>query len=449
MEYDGESSGPPPGPRFFNPWAFVRSLRDPTDLMLSTQQRYGDTFTLPTVFGPVTFTGDPNGAQAIFTADPTTFVPYQSEVSAPLVGETSLINASGLRHRRDRKLLSPPFHGARMRAYGAIMAGCAERAAAKWTVGVPFRMLDTTQEISLDVILHAVFGLESATSLGIAMRAAVVRFVEAVRPTFLFARWMRRELFGFSAWARFRKARDHLDLLLYDVIAERRREPAGYEDILSLMMSARDSDGSALSDKELRDELLTLLTAGHETTAIAIAWAFYWLHRDRDQYERVLSEVDRLTSADPETIVKLPYLNAVCQESLRIYPVLPEVPRLLIKPLQLLDWRLPAGAAAIVSVIMVHNHEDLYPEPACFRPERFLERTFTRFEYVPFGGGARRCIGAAFALYEMKTVLVTLLRHYRLQLTRSEPAKPTRRGLTMGPADGIPMVCQGTRGSRP
>jgi cytochrome P450 family 110 len=435
-----------PGPRYFNPITFVRWTSDPTDLMLRLRQKYGDTYSLPSVFGPIVVIGHPDGIRAMFTADADTFAPYQPDAISPFFGETSLLLVSGARHRRDRKLLSPPFSGARMRAYGAIMAEGAERAGAAWTKGEPFKMLDTTQNISLDVILRAVFGLDHASPRGLAVREAVIRFVGSIRPLFFFLPWMRRELFGWSSWARFKRARDHLDSLLYATMAERRRDPAERDDILSLMMSARYEDGGAMSDVELRDELLTLLFAGHETTAIALAWAFHWLHRYPDELGRVLAEIDSLgPSTDAEAIAALPYLHAVCQESLRIHPVAPEIPRLLVKPLQLFDWTLPAGTAVMASVITVHNREELYPEPARFRPSRFLERQFTPFEHIPFGGGARRCIGAAFALYEMKVVLATLLRSHRLRLVSSASVKPSRRGVTMGPAGGIPMIYEGSR----
>jgi cytochrome P450 len=335
-----------------------------------------------------------------------------------------------------------------MRAYGAIMAESAQRAAAAWTTGAPFKMLATTQDISLDVILQAVFGLRYGSPRGQAVREAVVRFVGSIRPQFIFMRWMRRDFFGWSSWARFKKAGEHLDSLLYALMAERRSDPGESDDILNLMMNARYEDGGAMSDVELRDELLTLLFAGHEATAIALAWAFYWLHRESDEMGRVLAELDALgPSPDAEAIAALPYLDAVCQEALRIHPVTPEILRVLVKPLQLLEWTLPAGTAVMASAIMLHRREDLYPEPTHFRPSRFLERKFTSFEHIPFGGGARRCIGAAFALYEMKIVLATILRSRRLRLASASKVKPVRRGLTMGPAGGVRMIDDGPRGA--
>ena len=189
----------PPGERYFNPFKFISTLSDHTELMLEARERYGDTYKLPTVLGPVIVTGDPEGVRAMFTADADTFVPYQPDASSFFLGDTSLVLVSGARHRRDRRLLSPPFHGARMRAYGAIMAESAQRAAAAWAKGAPFKMLDTTQDISLAVILQAVFGLDHASPRGQAVREAVIQFVGSIRPLFIFLTWMRRDFFGWSS----------------------------------------------------------------------------------------------------------------------------------------------------------------------------------------------------------------------------------------------------------
>jgi len=187
------------GPRYFNPVNFIRWMLDPTAFYRATRERYGDTYKLPTVFGPLIITSDPEGIRAMFTADADTFVPYQPNAVSPFLGDTSLVLVSGARHKRDRRLLSPPFHGARMRAYGTIMAESAQRAAAAWVKGVPFKMMDTTQHISLDVILQAVFGLDHASPRGQAVREAVSQFVGSIRPLFIFFSWMRRDFFGWSS----------------------------------------------------------------------------------------------------------------------------------------------------------------------------------------------------------------------------------------------------------
>jgi cytochrome P450 len=324
-----------PGPKYFNPVAFARSLPDPTDWMLAMRQKFGDTFEVPRLFGRIVVSGDPEVARAVFTADPDTFLPFRPDLTAPFVGDTSLVLVSGAWHRRDRKLLAPPFNGARMRAYGSVMARSAERAAAAWKQGDKFKVLDVTQRISLDVILQAVFGLDHEAGRTREVEQAVIDFIAAISPWFVFVSGLRRNLLGLSPWARFQKRAARLDALLYDEIARRRSEGGERDDILSLMMSARYDDGSAMSDKELRDELLTLLFAGHETTAIGLAWAFYWLHRDPAELSKVLAEIDALgPAADWEAVAALPYLDAVCQESLRLHPIQPDIPRLLAKPFE-------------------------------------------------------------------------------------------------------------------
>jgi cytochrome P450 len=248
-------------------------------------------------------------------------------------------------------------------------------------------------------------------------------------------------------WARFRRAVSRLRALVQEEIDARRAAAAqGREDILSLMMSARFDDGSAMSDDELKDQLHLLLFAGHETTATALAWAFYWLHRQPEDLALLLAEVDALgPRPEPEAVASLPYLDAICQETLRIHPVVADVGRRLVRPLDVMGYTVPAGTLVMVSTLLLHDRPDLYPEPQRFRPARLLERKFSPFELVPFGGGARRCIGAAFALYEMKIVLSTLLRARRFRLASDAPVLSTRRGITMGPKGGVTMILEGPR----
>src|SRR6185503_18506029 len=312
----------------------------------------------------------------------------------------------------------------------------------KWIPGKPFVMLEATQAITLEVILRAVFGVEAGPRKE-RFREAVVELMAAMAsPLITMFEFTRHRLGGFGPWARFVRARARFDALVSEEIAERRAQTTtGREDILSLMMAARYDDGSAMSDVELRDQLHLLLFAGHDTTSTALAWAFYWLHRHPEERERVLAEIDGLgPHAEPDAIAALPYLDAICQETLRIHPVAPNAERLLKKPLEIKGYTVPEGTTILVSPLILHYHEDLYPEPRRFRPERFLERKFSPFELIPFGGGSRRCIGASFAMYEMKLVLATLLRSYRFRLTKDAPLKYVQRGLTMGPKGGVSMI---------
>ena len=242
-----------------------------------------------------------------------------------------------------------------------------------------------------------------------------------------------------------------IDELIYAEIEERRLQPdANRTDILSLMMAARDENGQPMTNEELRDELMTLLFAGHETTATALAWAFYWIHRLPSVRQKLLQELDSLgENPDPMTIFRLPYLSAVCQETLRIYPVaMLTFAREVLTPVELMGHQLEPGTAVFASIYLTHRREDLYPEPLQFKPERFLERQFSPYEYLPFGGGSRRCIGLALAQLEMKLVLATILRDFDLVLAEKKPVQAKRRGVSLEPAGGVPMALLGRRMSQ-
>lgn len=249
---------------------------------------------------------------------------------------------------------------------------------------------------------------------------------------------MLRQDFGpVSPWGKFVRNRTEVDRLIYDEITERRNRPdPSRNDILTLLLSARDETGEGLTDSELRDELMTLLVAGHETTATALTWALYWIYKLPMVQQRLLPEIEGLNGAlDPATLFRLPYLNAVCSEALRIYPVgLLTFPRRTRAPVELMGSTLEAGTVVVGCIYLAHHREEVYPDPDEFKPERFLERRYSPFEYLPFGGGARRCIGMAFAQFEMKLVISSLLAKVRLALADSRSVRPIRRGLTSGPS---------------
>jgi cytochrome P450 len=234
-----------------------------------------------------------------------------------------------------------------------------------------------------------------------------------------------------------------IDEMIYALIRERRTQSEqNRQDILSLMMSARYDDGQGMTDEELRDELMTLLTAGHETTASALTWAFYWVDHLPEVRDKLLRELNTLgDNPDPSTVAKLPYLTAVCQETLRIYPIaMNGFPRIVRSPIEIQGYTLPVGTAIIPSIYLAHHREETYPQPKQFKPERFLERQFSPYEYLPFGGGNRRCIGLAFAQYEMKLVLATILSRFQVSLVNKRPVRPVRRGLTLALPAGIQTV---------
>jgi cytochrome P450 len=442
------SNALPPGPKI-RLFQTARYAHDSYGYLIGLQRKYGDIVTVPTLNGTLVMTGDPAHVQQIFSADPDTFSIFGGGSIEPVVGPNSVLLLAGPRHRRERKLLTPPFHGARMRAYGETIREAAVAAMVRWSAGQPFVMQDSTQWISLEVIVRAVFGLQEPGPIE-ALRAAIVELVAATVPSLLFFPWLRRSWGGLSPFNRYERALKRLESLIYAEIAARRARPdEAREDILSLLLAARDEAGEGMREAELRDELLTLLFAGHETTGIALAWACYWLHRNPGALERLRAEVDALgDSPDPEVIARLPYLDAVCNETLRLYPIVPDVPRMLARPLEVGGWQLapPLGVAAVTT--LVHRRESLYPEPDLFRPDRFLERRFSPFEFMPFGGGHRRCIGAAFATYELKIVLATFIRHAHLELAEPGEVKVARRNIVIGPATGVRMRLRERRAHR-
>jgi len=425
----------PPGPRFaayqtaryaLGPYAFYRRMAG----------RYGDLFTVPTLLGPIVVACHPEGVRAIFTAPAQDVARWGTEAASPLVGDHSLILTHGEPHRRARKLLAPPFHGARMTAYRAVARDAALRVASRWGER-PFRLLDATLALSLQVAMRAIFGVDDAARVR-RLEDAILASHDALTPSIMLFRGLRRGFGGRGPWSRFLRRRASLDALVHEEIGARRARRApreagsAGEDILSAMLEARYDDGAAMSDTEIRDQLVTLVFAAHETTGVALAWSFYWLARHPEARERLAAE---LATADEDG----PYLDAVCQETLRLHPVIPEVIRRLLAPVDVQGARIPGGMAVAACTTLVHERPDVYPAPHAFRPERFLERTYSPFEHFPFGGGSRRCIGAAFAVQQMKTVLATLVPRYRIDLVNGDGARPVLRNLTVGPRDGIPV----------
>ncbi|MFY0567216.1 cytochrome P450 [Archangium lansingense] len=432
-------NGLPPGPS--NPLVTtLKYLRAPYATLLETAQRYGDPYSWPSFLGSMVVTGDPAGIRTLFTADPDTYLALGAELLGPVLGESNLILLSGERHRAMRKLQLPPFHGARMRAYGQLIIDAAQEHAARWPRDRPIQIHRTMQEISLQVILEAVLGLRKPETRE-TFKTAVLSVIAALKPSFMFIEALRRPLFGLSAWARFQRKRAHVTALFEEELRARRASPEPREDILSLLLSARYEDGSALTDDELLTQMMNLIVAGHETTASSLAWAFHHIHREPAVKARLVEELRGLPETlDPEAVSRLPYLEAVCSEALRLEPVAPLIGRKLRTGLTLQGFDLPPGTSVGISILQVHRRADLYPDPERFRPERFLERSYTPFEYLPFGGGARRCLGAAFALYEMKLVLATLLRKYDLRPANNAPVGVAVRNTTVGPRGEVELL---------
>ncbi len=430
------------GPRF-SPLQTLSFMKSPAVFFRENSQRYGDPFIAKLPMGTIVATGEPDGIREIFSADPSLFEPLSRVVLEPVVGANSMLLLAGERHKRERRLLMPPFHGERMRAYGTLMQQAALEAVQGLRAGEPLVALQKTQALSLEIIIRAVFGVEEPERVRRFMEAIGV-YADAYTPLLMLLVPLRRSFGGIGPWARFERHSQALDALLNEQIARRRADGRGGEDILTLLLSVRDEEGQPLSERELKDELLTMLIAGHETTAIGMAWALYWLLRTPEAKQRLEQELSTLgPRPEPEALAKLPYLSAVCDETLRLYPVVGLVTRKLRAPLTVRGHPLPGGMGVMAAITLAHHNPTTFPEPERFRPERFLERKYSPFEYLPFGGGARRCLGAAFALYEMKVVLGTLLAAHRFSLAHERPIKPVRRNVTLAPEDGVPLRYEG------
>lgn len=345
-----------------------------------------------------------------------------------------------------------------MLAYGQLTRKITEQVISQWQVGESFSVLPYMQEISLEVILKAVFGLADGPRYE-KLKEVLLKILNPKQPfvtaIMLVFPSFQRDLGSWSPWGKFLRLREQMDELIYAEIRDRKQQAdPSRTDILSLMMAARDEEGQSMTDVELRDELITLLAAGHETTATSLAWALYWIHHLPEVRAKLLQELDSLgENPDPNAILRRqsppeasPYLSAVCSETLRLYPVVMLALNRLVKcPLEVMGYQLNPGTVVIPCIYLTHHREDLYPQSKQFKPERFLERQFTPSEYLPFGGGNRRCIGMAFALFEMKVVLATVLSRWQMELADSKPVQPARKGALLGPGGGIQMIVTGKR----
>ncbi len=410
----------------------------PTWLMDRCAERIGEAFTI--TFAPsglqLVMVSDPQAVKAVFTAPPDV-APSAAGSSpvAPVMGRSSVVVLTGPEHLRQRKLLLPPFHGERMREYEDVVVAATRNDMAGWRLGRRMRLQEHTRRITLEVILRAVFGVE-AERMG-PLRKAIGELLEPTQ-TLLMLRFALRRPTGERPTGTIGVALDRLDALIYEEIAARRAQGDLQQrtDILSLLLQARDEDGQAMSDGELRDELVTLLLAGHETTATSVAWAIERLVRHPQKLERLMTEIDAGESEE--------YMTAVVNETLRVRPVVPVVARLLTEELRVGRLRLPAGTRVVPSIYLTNRNPRVYEDPAEFRPERFLGETPETFSWIPFGGGIRRCIGASFALMEMKLILRTML-------SELEPRAPggllsrrgeliRRRAITLVPWRGASVV---------
>ena len=403
-------------------------------MLFACQDRYGDIFRLKIAYeGTWVMLADPDAVKQVFTGDPRVFHAGEgNQILAPVLGRNSILVLDEKPHMSQRRLLLPPFHGERMQGYGETMAEIAAAEIESWPSGTPYELRPRMQAITLDIILRTVFGIREAGTL-VELRDALRDFLDlTTNPRLL----LPLLLVGPERVRRvgaFRRRIERVDRLIYREIAERRR--AGNleerDDILSMLVGASHEDGSPMSDEEMRDELLTLLVAGHETTATSLAWAVERLSRHPEKLDRLRTEVE--AGGDE-------YLTATIQETLRLRPVISIVIRRLTEPVEIGGYELPAGVSVTPSVYLLHRNPQIYPEPDRFLPERFLDNPPGTYTWIPFGGGVRRCLGASFAQFEMAVVLKELVKRRQIRPADPKPERVFRRAITETPRHNARVV---------
>ncbi len=430
--------GLPPGPRM--PRALQTAIwsRQAQWMLGQSRARFGDMFTIRIAHeGDWVMLADPDLVKQVFTGDPKIFHAGEgNQILRPILGDNSVLVLDEKPHIGQRRLLLPPFHGERMKGYERTMTEIAGREIDSWPAGTPYKLRPRMQAITLEIIIETVFGVHERERMD-PLRAALRDFLDLTTdPRFLLPVVLAgpdrvRRIPGFG------RRIDRVDELIHAEIAERRAVGglAERDDVLSMLVAAEHEDGSAMSDAEIRDELLTLLVAGHETTATALSWAVERLVRHPEKLERLRVEV--LAGEDA-------YLTATIQETLRLRPVIVLVIRKLTEPVQLGGYELPAGARVTPSIYLIHRDPRIYPDPHSFIPERFLDNPPGTYTWIPFGGGVRRCLGAAFAQFEMAVVLRELIARRQLQPARSGSERPFRRAITETPRHDAEVVLSGS-----
>jgi cytochrome P450 len=433
---------PPPAARVPAPILGFEFLFREEHVVERYHRRLGDVFALPIPDFPLVVIADPAEIKRIFTGNPELLHAGEANASVRvLLGDHSLLLLDEQPHLRQRKLLLPPFHGKRMASYEPIMTTIADEEIDRWPVATPFAALRSMQAITLRVILTTVFGVESAATLRTfedRMRDLFIHINNTLIGALAAVPGLRRDFGPLKFWTRFLAARDALDSLIYEQIAVRRDNPTatGSADVLSLLLQARYENDEPISDVELRDQLMTLLVAGYETTAAALAWALERLLRHPSVLARLRHELGKGETG---------YLDCVIKETHRSRPVARFALRHLTEPREVGPWLVPAGTNIAASIWLVHHRADLYPDPYTYRPERFEQGASDTYTWIPFGGGVRRCIGAAFATEEMRIVLRRIIERTTLSATTNRSERPRRRAITFVPHAGTRMILETRR----
>jgi cytochrome P450 len=428
----------PPGSKLPGIVQAVRYTRRPLSFLIGMHRRYGDVFTVSfPFFGQLVYVADPALVKELFTGSPEQFHAGEANATVlePALGPNSVLTLDEGPHMRQRKLLLPPFHGERIGRYGDLIREITLREMDRWPVGEAFALRPHTQGITLAVIMRAVFGVDDQQRLA-RLGKLIDEFSARVKAVVAFPA-LQRDLGRWSPWGRFVRARAALDAFIYEEIALRRAEIAAggedRDDVLSLLLGASHEDGSPMSDAELRDELVTVIGAGHETTATGLAWAMERVLRTPRVFERLRESV----AAGEDD-----YLDATIRETLRARPVIVDVARKLTAPARIGGYEVPAGSFVLAAIAAIHYREDLFPDPQEFRPERFLDRRTDTYAWIPFGGGVRRCIGASFAEFEMGVVLRAFIERADLRAASPGPEPIRVRNITLAPGRGCRVTLE-------
>jgi cytochrome P450 len=434
----------PPGPT--SP-PLIQTLRwgfRPLPFMQECRERYGNSFSVKFLGfkSPMVMISDPEAVKALYSERAHGLPPGRNLILEPIMGPRSLLLLEGDEHLARRKLMLPPFHGKRMRSYQLLVEEIVAAEIDSWPLREAFPIHARMQAVTLEVILRVVFGVADGARLERLRRMLGRVLMETASPLAQLIGLASQRFGGrHGPWAMFERQLRAVDELLYEEIAERRSQPnlEQRDDILSALILARFEDGEPMSDSELRDQLVTLLLAGHETTATALAWAFDLLLRHPESLRRLRESLEREEDD---------YLKATVTEVLRLRPVVPIAGRRLAKELSVDGLPLPAGTDVTPAIWLTHTRADLYPEPFAFRPERFLEQGPDTYAWIPFGGGVRRCLGAAFAEFEMRIALREVLSRCELHKASPAPERVARRNITLSPRAGTPVVVTARRPAR-
>jgi cytochrome P450 len=424
----------PPGPKAPAVLQTVATWTRPTAGLLRTRARYGKRFTIRLLGqSPFVTLSDPADIKEVFQAPPDVLHPGEgARILEPIVGPNSVILLDEAPHLEQRKLMLPAFHGEAMQSLAELMTELTEREIASWPHDQPITLHPRLQRLTLEIVLRAVFGLEQGAKLD-RLRQLLTEVLEFAENPISLLPFAQRALAGRGPMGRLERLGEEADSLIFELIDERRREGGHGPDVLALLLSAEHEDGSPMSSAELRDELVTALVAGHETTASQLAWGFEMLARNPSVTERLARELE----ADSDAA----YLTATIHEIMRRRPVLINAePRLVKQRVEIGGVSYPPGVVLIVSAYLVHHDPDIYPEPHAFRPERFLDQAPGTYTWLPFGGGRRRCLGASFAMLEMKIVLRAVIERNMLVGVGERAETARRRSITISPSRGCEVI---------